>query len=356
VKILVTGGAGFIGSSLVRRIIADGRHDVVNVDLLTYAASPEALASVAKSPRYAFEQADIADADAMRAIFARHRPGAVIALAAESHVDRSIDGPAPFIRTNIVGTFTLLEAATAYWQGLEPGPRAEFRFLHVSTDEVFGSLGAEGRFADDSPYRPNSPYAASKAAADHLVRAWHKTYRLPAIVTNSSNNFGPFQFPEKLIPLTISRALDGLSIPVYGKGENVRDWIYVEDHVDGLLTVLANGSPGANYNIGGNSERANLAVVEEICRLLDELVPTAARGARKNLISFVTDRPGHDFRYAIDSTRIEQELSWRPRHAFEDALAKTVRWYVENESWWRRTRTDSYDGERLGLARAPGRA
>ena len=351
-KILVTGGAGFIGSALVRRIIADGHHDVVNVDLLTYAASPEALVSAASSPRYAFEHADIADPDAMRAIFARHQPGAVIALAAESHVDRSIDGPAPFIRTNIVGTFTLLEAATAHWQGLSPDDRAGFRFLHVSTDEVFGSLGAEGRFADDSPYRPNSPYAASKAAADHLVRAWHKTYRLPAIVTNSSNNFGPFQFPEKLIPLTISRALDGLSIPVYGTGENVRDWIYVEDHVDGLLAVLARGTPGANYNIGGDAERTNLAVVHAICRTLDELVPPAERGPRASLITFVTDRPGHDYRYAIDSTRIERELGWRPRHGFEAALAKTVQWYIDNERWWRRTRTDSYDGERLGLARA----
>lgn len=353
-KILVTGGAGFIGSALVRRIIADGRHGVVNVDALTYAASPEALVSVASDPRYAFERADIADGEAMRGIFARHQPDAVIALAAESHVDRSIDGPAPFIRTNIVGTFTLLEAATAYWQTLDPAARAGFRFLHVSTDEVFGSLGAEGRFADDSPYRPNSPYAASKASADHLVRAWHKTYRLPAIVTNSSNNFGPFQFPEKLIPLTISRALDGLSIPVYGKGENVRDWIYVEDHVDGLLAVLAQGNPGANYNIGGDSERTNLAVVQAICRLLDALVPSAASGPRENLISFVTDRPGHDFRYAIDSARIARELAWRPRHDFEKALAKTVQWYIENERWWRRTRTDSYDGERLGLARTEG--
>jgi len=347
VKILVTGGAGFIGSALVRRIIADGQHEVVNADKLTYAASPEALAAVQGASGYRFERADITDALAMGSLFKTYRPDAVITLAAESHVDRSIDGPAPFIYTNIVGTFTLLEAATSYWNSLTGTAKDRFRFLQVSTDEVFGSLGAEGRFEDDSPYRPNSPYAASKAAADHLVRAWHRTYGLPAIVTNSSNNFGPFQFPEKLIPLTITRAFEGQSLPVYGKGENVRDWLYVEDHVDGLLTVLDRGRPGANYNIGGREERTNLEVVRQVCRVLDRLVPAAA--PREGLIRYVADRPGHDFRYALECTRITGELGWQPRHRFEEALEQTVSWYLDNQDWWRRTRAQVYDGGRLGL-------
>ncbi|MXQ06427.1 dTDP-glucose 4,6-dehydratase [Alphaproteobacteria bacterium GH1-50] len=329
-KILVTGGAGFIGSAVVRHAVRAG-HEVVNLDALTYAANLANVAQVSNAPGYALEKADIRDRARLDDIFARHRPDAVLHLAAESHVDRSIDGPAAFIETNISGTYTLLEAARAYW--VAEGSPETFRFHHVSTDEVFGSLGAEGQFTETTPYDPRSPYSASKAASDHLVRAWGETYGLPVILTNCSNNYGPFHFPEKLIPVVILNALHGRPIPVYGAGENVRDWLYVEDHADALLTVLENGKVGRSYNIGGENEARNIDLVRTICRLLDERRPDGAPHDR--LITFVTDRPGHDLRYAIDPTRIREELGWRPSVTLEEGLAKTVDWYLANEDWWR---------------------
>ena len=347
---LVTGGAGFIGSSVVRRVIASGRAGVVNVDKLTYAASTEAVAEVASSPDYAFEQVDIVDADAVRAVFDRHRPTAVMHLAAESHVDRSIDGPGEFVSTNIVGTFVMLQEALRYWRGLPEGERSAFRFLHVSTDEVFGSLGDTGYFTESTPYDPSSPYSASKAAADHLARAWHRTFGLPVLLTNCSNNYGPYQFPEKMIPLMVLRALEGKPMPVYGRGENVRDWLYVDDHADALLRVLERGRIGETYLISGRSERRNIDVVTRIAAIVDELQPDPGGRPRTSLIAFVTDRPGHDHRYAIDATKIETELGWAPAHTFEAGLRRTVQWYIDNGGWRERVHSGVYRGERLGLA------
>ena len=342
-KLLVTGGAGFIGSAVVRLAVAQG-HNVVNLDALTYAACLENIASVADSPLYAFEHADICDRAALDRIFAQHKPDAVMHLAAESHVDRSIDGPGAFIQTNITGTYTLLEAARAYWQG--SGKPDGFRFHHISTDEVFGSLGPTGQFTEDTPYDPRSPYSASKAASDHLVRAWGETYGLPIIMTNCSNNYGPFHFPEKLVPVVILMALAGQPIPVYGDGANVRDWLFVEDHADALLTVLTKGELGRSYNIGGENEVSNLELVKMICALLDERNPSGAPHA--DLITFVTDRPGHDQRYAIDPTRIRAELGWKPSVTVEEGLARTVDWYLENEDWWSALQNRQGVGERLG--------
>ena len=346
-RILVTGGAGFIGSAVIQHLIAETSATIVNVDKLTYAAKSESLADIDGHPRYVFEKADICDPAALDRVFARHRPDAVMHLAAESHVDRSIDGPEQFIETNIVGTFRLLSAACAYWQSLEGDTKARFRFHHVSTDEVFGSLGADGLFTESTPYDPHSPYSASKAASDHLVRAWHDTYGLPTLVTNCSNNYGPRQFPEKLIPLMTLKGLAGEPMPVYGTGDNVRDWLYVEDHARALHLVLARGRIGTTYNIGGNCERSNIGVVRAICRVLDELVPGAA--PREKLITFVSDRPGHDQRYAIDTGKIERELGWRPLETFESGLRRTITWYLDNEPWWRSILDARYHCERLGV-------
>ena len=342
-KILVTGGAGFIGSAVVRLAIARG-HQVVNLDALTYAANPENVASVADDPGYAFEKADIRDRSALDRILAAHRPDAIMHLAAESHVDRSIDGPGAFIDTNVRGTYELLEAARAYWTA--EGRPAGFRFHHISTDEVFGSLGPTGQFTEETPYDPRSPYSASKAASDHLVRAWHETYGLPVVLSNCSNNYGPYHFPEKLVPVVILKALAGLPIPVYGDGGNVRDWLYVEDHADALLTVLERGELGRSYNIGGENEKTNLDLVRTICAHMDRLRPEGAPHER--LITFVTDRPGHDRRYAIDPTRIRTELGWRPSVTVEEGLARTVEWYLANEDWWRPLLDRDGVGRRLG--------
>jgi dTDP-glucose 4,6-dehydratase len=349
-KILVTGGAGFIGSAMCRLLIASG-HGVVNVDALTYAACLESLASIENDPAYAFEHADICDAPRMAGILAVHRPDAIMHFAAESHVDRSIDDSSAAIRTNIVGTHVLLGAALDYWRGLKGAAQDGFRFLHVSTDEVFGSLGADGFFTELTAYQPNSPYSASKAASDHLVRAWHHTYGLPTIVTNCSNNYGPFHFPEKLIPLMILNAIEGKKLPVYGAGDNVRDWLFVDDHARALLLALTKGIPGETYNVGGHCERRNIDVVRAVCRLLDERL---GGGPRESLIHFVTDRPGHDRRYAIDAGKIERELGWKPSETFESGLARTVDWYLANRPWWEAVRARGYAGERLGLKRAAG--
>jgi dTDP-glucose 4,6-dehydratase len=348
-RLLVTGGAGFIGSALVRRLIRESSHEPVVVDKLTYAANLDSLAPVADDPRFHFERADICDADAMRRVFDEHAPDAVLHLAAESHVDRSIDGPAEFIQTNLVGTFRLLEEARRHWLALPPDRRAAFRFVHVSTDEVFGSLGADGYFTESTPYSPNSPYSASKAGSDHLARAWMHTYGLPVIVTNCSNNYGPYQFPEKLIPLMILNALEGRELPVYGRGENVRDWLFVDDHAEALITVLERGTAGETYAFGGRNELRNIDVVHAICRIVDGLAPDPAIGPRDALIRFVQDRPGHDQRYAIDATRARMELGWNPRQGFESGLRATVAWYLENRRWWERVRSGAYRGERLGL-------
>jgi len=344
-KIIVTGGAGFIGSAVVRHAIRAG-HQVVNLDALTYAANLENVRPVANSPNYSFVRADIRDRAALDAVFAEHSPDAVMHLAAESHVDRSIDGPGDFIETNITGTFNLLEAARAFWT-LKGRPEA-FRFHHISTDEVYGSLGSTGQFTEDTPYAPNSPYSASKAASDHLVRAWHETYGLPVLVTNCSNNYSPYHFPEKLIPVAIIKALAGEPIPVYGAGENVRDWLYVEDHADALLTVLERGEVGRTYNIGGENERRNIDLVRTICTILDQLRPAARPYAEQ--ISFVSDRPGHDLRYAIDPTRIRTELGWRPSVTVEQGLERTVQWYLDNEDWWRPLQERRGVGQRLGVS------
>ena len=347
--LLVTGGAGFIGSCLVRHLVGSTDARVVNVDKLTYAGNLDSLAPVAGNERHILERVDICDGPSLRGLLERHRPSAIIHLAAESHVDRSIDGPAVFIDTNILGTFTLLEEARRYHDSLSGEQAGSFRFLHVSTDEVYGSLGAEGYFDETTPYHPNSPYSASKAGSDHLVRAWHHTYQLPTLVTNCSNNYGPYQFPEKLIPLMIIKALRGEPLPVYGQGENVRDWLYVEDHVRALLRVLERGRPGETYCIGGRTERRNLEVVESVCDLLDELAPDPKLYPRRRLIRFVEDRPGHDLRYAIDCGRMERELGWKPEETFESGLRSTVLWYLENRTWWERVRSGEYRGERLGL-------
>ncbi len=344
-KLLVTGGAGFIGSAVVRLAVARG-HEVINLDALTYAANPQNVAAVAAGNLYTFEHADIRDPAALTRVFADHNPDAVMHLAAESHVDRSIDGPGDFIATNVTGTYHLLEAARAHW--MAQGKPAAFRFHHISTDEVFGSLGPTGQFTETTPYAPNSPYAASKAASDHLVRAWHETYGLPVVVTNCSNNYGPYHFPEKLIPVVILNALRGLPIPVYGQGLNVRDWLYVEDHADALLTVLERGTVGRSYNIGGENELANIDVVKMICTLMDALRPAGAPHAR--LIRFVTDRPGHDARYAIDPTRVRTELGWRPSVTLEQGLRRTVEWYLANEGWWQPLLARDGVGQRLGTS------
>ena len=344
-KLLVTGVAGFIGSAVVRLAVARG-HSIVNLDALTYAACLENVASVADAPGYVFEHADIRDAGALTRVFAQHEPDAVLHLAAESHVDRSIDGPGAFIDTNVTGTYTLLQAARAYWEGAGRSPA--FRFHHVSTDEVYGSLGPEGQFTEDTPYAPNSPYSASKAASDHLVRAWGETYGLPVLLTNCSNNYGPYHFPEKLIPVVILNALAGREIPIYGTGANVRDWLYVEDHADALLTVLAKGAVGRSYNIGGENELSNLDLVRQICGILDEMRPGPVR--YRDLITFVADRPGHDARYAIDPARMRGELGWRPSVTVEEGLRRTVRWYLDNEDWWRALEGRDGVGTRLGKA------
>jgi len=345
-KLLVTGGAGFIGSAVVRLAVGRG-HSVVNLDALTYAACLENVASVAQSPLYAFEHADIRDRAALDAAFARHRPDAVMHLAAESHVDRSIDAPGDFIETNITGTFNLLEASRKYW--VAAGRPAGFRFHHISTDEVFGSLGPSGQFTETTPYDPRSPYSASKAASDHLVRAWHETYGLPVVLTNCSNNYGPFHFPEKLIPVIILNALAGRPLPIYGDGSNIRDWLYVEDHAEALLLVLEKGALGRSYTIGGENERTNLQLVRTLCAILDEKRPRND-GSYADLITFVADRPGHDARYAIDPTRIRQELGWRPSVTVEEGLARTVQWYLDNEHWWRPLLERKGVGQRLGKA------
>ena len=351
-RILVTGGAGFIGSALVRHLIANTPHQVLNVDALTYAGNLSSVAGVADSDRYRFARADICDRAAIAALIADFRPQVVTHLAAESHVDRSIDGPAAFIQTNLVGTFTMLAAALDYWRGLDEAGRQAFRFHHISTDEVFGALGPDGFFTEATAYDPRSPYSASKAGSDHLVSAWHHTYGLPVLITNCSNNYGPYHFPEKLIPLMIIKCLAGEALPVYGQGQNVRDWLYVDDHVRALTAVFERGTPGESYMVGGRSERTNLAVVETICDRLDAIRPRTDGVSYRQQISFVADRPGHDFRYAIDASKLERELGWRPQESFESGIDRTIRWYLDNEDWWRPILAKSYAGERLGLKTA----
>ena len=355
-KVLVTGGAGFIGSAVIRHLIQNTDHSVVNVDKLTYAGNLDSLTEVAENSRYAFEQVDICDRAELERVFQKHQPDLVMHLAAESHVDRSIDGAAEFIQTNIVGTFTLLEVVRSYWGGLDKNRSADFRFHHISTDEVYGDLhGLDELFTETTAYTPSSPYAASKASSDHLVRAWHRTYGLPVVITNFSNNYVPYQFPEKLIPLMILNAIEAKPLPVYGKGNQIRDWLYVDDHAEALCLVASKGVLGETYNIGGHNEKQNLDVVEMICDLLEESLPvkssavTAHLSAYKELITFVEDRPGHDVRYAIDAGKLERELGWKPRESFETGLKKTIQWYLNNENWWRRVLDGSYSRERLGL-------
>jgi dTDP-glucose 4,6-dehydratase len=350
-KILVTGGAGFIGSAVCRLFVGEFGVTILNIDKLTYAANLASLTSIADDPRYRFCRADILDRKLIAELLHGFAPDAILHLAAESHVDRSIDGPGEFIRTNIEGTYALLQAALEYWRTLPAERAARFRFHHVSTDEVFGSLGPEGRFSEESRYQPNSPYAASKAASDHLVRAWHKTFGLPVVLSNCSNNYGPYHFPEKLIPLAILKALHGEAIPVYGKGDNLRDWLHVEDHARALHAVLTQGRPGESYVVGGNGERTNLDVVTGICELLDEMQPHLPHLPHASLITFVTDRPGHDRRYAIDASKIRRELGWRPRHTFETGLRDTVAWYLDNRWWWEPIWSERYRGTRLGVGR-----
>ena len=350
-NILVTGGAGFIGSAVIRLLIKETGHTAVNVDKLTYAGNLESLCEIDTSERYHFEQVDICDRERIQGLFEKYQPDAVMHLAAESHVDRSITGAADFIDTNINGTFILLEAARQYWTGLSGEKQQAFRFHHISTDEVYGSLGEDGLFTEESVYDPSSPYSASKAASDHLVRAWHRTYGLPVLLTNCSNNYGPYQFPEKLIPLVILNALQGKALPIYGKGNQVRDWLYVEDHARALFKVLQQGTVGETYNIGGNNEKTNLEVVTTICTILDELVPDHPAGVSvySDLITYVADRPGHDLRYAIDATKICNDLGWTPAETFETGLEKTIDWYLKHTNWCQRVQDGSYRGERLGL-------
>jgi dTDP-glucose 4,6-dehydratase len=349
-RVLVTGGAGFIGSAVCRHFIGDLGHDVVVIDNMTYAGNLASLAPVASSSRYSFEQHDICDGTAMKALFTKYQPDAVVHLAAESHVDRSIAGSGVFVQTNVVGTFTLLEAARHYLQSERRSGGADFRFLHVSTDEVYGSLGDEGLFTEATPYDPSSPYSATKAASDHLAKAWHRTYGLPVIVSNCSNNYGPYHFPEKLIPLIILNALERKALPVYGDGSNIRDWLYVEDHARALGVILARGLPGETYNVGGRNERSNIDVVRQVCSWMDQLQP--ANTSYHDLISFVADRPGHDKRYAIDASKLESDLGWRAQETFETGIEKTVRWYLDRSDWWRPLREKVYSGERLGLVKA----
>ena len=349
-RILVTGGAGFIGSCVVRHIIKNTNAEVLNLDKLTYAGNLESLNEINDNPRYQFQQVDICDTDKLEVIFNTFKPTAVMHLAAESHVDRSIDGPAAFIETNIVGTYTLLEATRKYWQSLDESQKMAFRFHHISTDEVYGDLeGTTDLFTEKTSYAPSSPYSASKASSDHLVRAWQRTYGLPTIVTNCSNNYGPYHFPEKLIPLVILNALDGKPLPIYGKGNQIRDWLFVEDHAQALYQVVTQGKVGETYNIGGHNEKQNIEVVKTICKILDELKPQTNTQPYESLITFVKDRPGHDLRYAIDATKIESELSWRPQETFETGIRKTVIWYLENLEWCHRVQDGSYQRERLGV-------
>ena len=349
-RILLTGGCGFIGSAVVRHLIRTTDHTVVNIDWMTYAASEAALEEARNDPRHLLIRADVADLPAMQQIFATHRPDAVMHLAAESHVDRSIDGPAVFIQTNVVGTFALLEAARGYWSGLDAGAKSSFRFHHISTDEVFGALEAEDPpFTETTPYDPRSPYSASKAASDHLVRAWFHTYGLPTFVTNTTNNYGPWHFPEKLIPLVTINAIEGRELPVYGNGSNKRDWLFVEDHAEALVLAVEHGKPGETYAIGARQPRSNLEVVQSICRVLDGLRPDPA-GPRERLIRYVTDRPGHDFRYEIDASHAQASLDWKARHDFDHGIARTVQWYLDHQPWWDEIRRKSYTGQRLGTA------
>jgi len=353
--LLVTGGAGFIGSALIRYLLRQSDYRVVNIDKLTYAGNLESLTEVENHANYRFIQADICDAVKMADIFSELQPHAIMHLAAESHVDRSIDGPAEFVQTNLVGTYTLLEAARKYWSALADEDKQAFRFHHISTDEVYGSLGETGLFMETSPYQPNSPYSATKAGSDHLVRAWYHTYGLPVLLTNCSNNYGPYQFPEKLIPLMINNALMGKNLPVYGNGQNIRDWLYVDDHVEALHLVLEKGEVGECYNIGGFNEHSNLDVVNKLCEILDELLPDSVYRPHKNLLEFVTDRPGHDLRYAIDATKIQNELGWQPRETFDSGLRKTVAWYLNNREWNQHIIDGSYQQQRLGLGGNDGK-
>lgn len=347
--VIVTGGAGFIGSALCRHLIKSDLARVVNVDKLTYAANLASLAEIEDSPDYHFRQVDICDGPGLAEVFREFSPDGVLHLAAESHVDRSIDGAATFIETNLLGTFRLLEAARAHWSGLSADRKADFRFLHVSTDEVYGSLGADGLFEETTPYDPSSPYSASKAGSDHLVTAWHRTYGFPAVISNCSNNYGPFHFPEKLIPLIILNCFRHRPLPVYGTGENVRDWLYVDDHAKALWTIWKTGRLGEKYNVGGRNERRNIDVVRRICQLMDQYAPNPHPGGHEKLITYVTDRPGHDARYAIDATKLESELGWKAEENFDSGIEKTVRWYLENQSWWQPILDGTYSGERLGL-------
>lgn len=351
-KIIVTGGAGFIGSALVRHLISNTEHVVLNIDALTYAGNLSSLASIAGSDRYQFHQIDICDSAKVLEAIKSFQPDVITHLAAESHVDRSIDGPGAFIQTNLVGTFSMLNGALEYWRGLSEEKQPNFRFHHISTDEVFGALGDDGFFTEETPYDPRSPYSASKAGSDHLVQAWHHTYGLPVVITNCSNNYGPFHFPEKLIPLVIIKCLAGEPLPVYGTGSNVRDWLYVDDHVRALQTVFETGAVGNSYMVGGNSERTNLEVVHVICDTLDRIRPRADKLSYREQITFVADRPGHDFRYAIDATKLETELGWKPIETFESGMEKTIRWYLENRDWWEAIQSGEYQGERLGLKTA----
>lgn len=353
-RVLVTGGMGFIGSAVIRQCLDTSGVSVINVDKVTYAASEETLRFAETNPAYIHERHDICDAAAMRRIVNEHKPDAIMHLAAETHVDRSIGDPSDFIQTNVVGTYNLLDAAYAYWQTLAAPEKETFRFHHVSTDEVYGSLGDTGLFTEETPYDPNSPYAASKASADHLVQSWHRTYGLPTIITNCSNNFGPFQFPEKLIPVIIMKALAGQPVPIYGTGMNIREWLFVDDHATALLSVLKTGRIGETYNIGSSAELTNIDIARKVCRLVDELVAERDATPREDLITFVTERPGHDFRYALDSSKIQAEIGWKPAHSFDESLRQTVKWYLNNQDWCKDAMAGQYSGERLGLSRNAG--